>query len=131
MRIFACVALLAILAAAQSSKMVYLIRHGEKPADGDDLTPAGYKRAACIAPFFGTSYFNIQHIFACNDKKSRRMVETVTPLAKLLKLRIDTSIGEQDADGLAAAIAALPVTVQVHCHGISRFSPIESNYLLC
>ena len=114
-----CIALLAVsailaTAAAQSSKMVYLIRHGEKPADGgDDLTPAGYQRAACIAPFFGSSDFNIQHIFACDDTTSRRMVETVTPLAQLLNLTIDTSIGEQDPDGLAAAIAALPDTVQV------------------
>lgn len=51
---------------------VLLIRHGEKPAHGDDLSKRGEERAACLAVRYGTS--NISHLFAYTDHPSRRSV---------------------------------------------------------
>ena len=87
---------------------VILIRHGEKPASGDDLSPRGYERADCLAKHFGRdSVYNISHIFAYVDHPSRRPIETATPLAGALGIAIDTSIKRDDTDKLADAISDL------------------------
>lgn len=63
--------LLATLLAAVAGKTdngatVYLIRHGEKPADGGQgLSPAGEQRAQCLRSVFGaSSSYNIGYIIA-------------------------------------------------------------------
>ncbi len=54
---------LACVAAAEPT--VYLIRHGEKPDDGDGLSADGEKRAQCLRSVFGASSgYNIGHIMA-------------------------------------------------------------------
>ena len=83
-----------------------LIRHGEKPSTGDDLSPRGYQRAACLINHFRSA--NITHLFAYTDHNTRRPVETITPLAASLNTSIDTSIGRDDVDKLVAKIASLP-----------------------
>ena len=71
---------------------VYLIRHGEKPSSGDNLSPRGYQRANCLLGHFGTgSSYNISHLFACDDC-SHRSVETITPLSKNISVKIDTHV---------------------------------------
>ena len=59
------VALAAALAAAEPT--VYLIRHGEKPADDKErgLSEQGKQRAECLRHVFGiSSGYNISHIMA-------------------------------------------------------------------
>eukprot|EP00467_Chlorarachnion_reptans_P026162 CAMPEP_0114512528 /NCGR_PEP_ID=MMETSP0109-20121206/15030_1 /TAXON_ID=29199 /ORGANISM="Chlorarachnion reptans, Strain CCCM449" /LENGTH=171 /DNA_ID=CAMNT_0001692231 /DNA_START=36 /DNA_END=551 /DNA_ORIENTATION=+ len=82
-----------------------LIRHGEKDS-GDDLSPRGYQRADCLVNHFAD--YGITHLFAFDDKHTRRPVETITPLSKALGLPIDTSIGRDDVKGLRKAIENLP-----------------------
>lgn len=49
---------------------VYLIRHGEKPADdGIGLSPEGEQRAQCLRTVFGAaSQYNIGYILAQTPK---------------------------------------------------------------
>ncbi|KAI5122869.1 hypothetical protein M0805_003321 [Coniferiporia weirii] len=94
---------------------VYLIRHGEKPADGGDgLSPRGEQRAKCLVDVFGaSSSYNIGYILAEHPKSSgarERPVETVTPLAQSLGLTIDTSCSRADASRVASAVAAFAAT---------------------
>jgi hypothetical protein len=84
---------------------VLLIRHGEKPAKGNDLSKRGEQRAACLAVRYGTS--NISHLFAYTDHPSHRPVETITPLSKALNVSIDTSIGRDDFMELAQSVSKL------------------------
>ena len=56
---------LAAAAVAVADPTVYLIRHGEKPDDGDGLSSAGLQRAQCLRSVFGaSSSYNIGHIMA-------------------------------------------------------------------
>lgn len=59
--------------AAAAKPTVYLIRHGEKPADDDEngLSAAGVKRSQCLRNVFGTSSsYGIGYIMAQTPKKS-------------------------------------------------------------
>jgi hypothetical protein len=63
-------ALLAVLPLALG-QTVYLIRHGEKPADGSNgLNSQGQQRAQCLKNVFGrSSGYNIGYILAQKPKK--------------------------------------------------------------
>lgn len=88
------------------SQTAILLRHGEKEGGGDDLSPRGYARAACLAKRLGAA--GIGHLFAYTDHHSRRSVETITPLSQAIGVPIDTSIGRDDVAALAKRIASLP-----------------------
>lgn len=80
---------------------VYLIRHGEKPADdGIGLSPEGEQRAQCLRTVFGAaSQYNIGYILAQtpkDDGKRERPYLTVKPLADDLGLTVDTSCDRDD-----------------------------------
>jgi hypothetical protein len=63
------IALLATLAVADPT--VYLIRHGEKPDDGNGLSTQGLERAQCLRSVFGAnSSYDIGHIMAETPKSS-------------------------------------------------------------
>ncbi|ODM23457.1 hypothetical protein SI65_01046 [Aspergillus cristatus] len=89
---------------------VYLLRHGEKPADRDNhkLNKDGYKRAECLRTVFGEdSPFDIGYILAPRVKKNgdhRRSFDTVHPLAKDLGLPVDTSCKRNHAKCVAKHI---------------------------
>jgi broad specificity phosphatase PhoE len=110
---------------------IFVIRHAEKPdakaqgvddkgvADPDSLIPRGWQRAGALAVYFGSGLPAPNRIYAAAaDKekvaphtkvgsKSKRPVETITPLAKKLgQTPVETYTKGQEAD-LAAAIAAL------------------------
>lgn len=55
-----------------SSQTVYLIRHGEKPANGDNgLSALGLQRAQCLRDVFGNqSIYDIKYIMAMTPQKS-------------------------------------------------------------
>lgn len=64
---------LCLLAAALAvaDPTVYLIRHGEKPDDGNGLSAQGLERAQCLRNVFGaSSSYNIGHIMAQTPKSS-------------------------------------------------------------
>ncbi|KAH8111403.1 putative phosphoglycerate mutase family protein [Phellopilus nigrolimitatus] len=98
-------------AAPSIANTVYIIRHGEKPADGGQgLSQAGEERAQCLTNVFGpSSGYNIGYILAeqpeSNGDRTRPLL-TVTPLAKELGLTVDTSCDRDDSDCVATAVAA-------------------------
>jgi len=95
-----------ILATVASAQTIYLIRHGEKPADGDNgLTAQGMQRAQCLRTVFGaSSSYNIRYIIVehpkANGKRTRPLM-TVQPLANDLGLTVDTSCDRDDAECVA------------------------------
>ncbi|KAH7413052.1 putative phosphoglycerate mutase family protein [Cadophora sp. MPI-SDFR-AT-0126] len=89
-----------------SARTVYLIRHGEKPADGGNgLTAQGMERAQCLRAVFGTSSeYDISYIIAEQPKSSGKRIRplmTVQPLANDLGLTVDTTCDRDDADCVA------------------------------
>lgn len=65
--------LLATTAVLADKPTVYLIRHGEKPDDGDGLNAQGQQRAQCLRNVFGaSSQYDIGHIMAETPKSGMR-----------------------------------------------------------
>ena len=87
---------------------VIIIRHGEKPEQGDDLTVKGRERAAALAPFFSDGDHrpggNLCPV-ASDEHHSRRSVETVTPLARELKLSVKTCDQDDSAEMVKEILA--------------------------
>jgi len=111
-------AVFAAASLATASPTVYLIRHGEKPDDGNGLNAQGLQRAQCLRNVFGSSSkYNIGHIMAQTPKSStfvaskfklrintdnldgkrQRPLDTVKPLAEDLGLTVDTSCDRDDS----------------------------------
>ncbi|KAJ5110453.1 hypothetical protein N7532_000988 [Penicillium argentinense] len=115
--------ILAAATLALADPTVYLIRHGEKPDDGDGLNAQGEQRAQCLRNVFGaSSSYNIGHIMAQTPKSGttiqhwdssdllcfelmlirtdggrQRPLDTVEPLASDLGLTVDTSCDRDDS----------------------------------
>jgi hypothetical protein len=96
--------------AAKRPQQVLLIRHAEKPGDDASvhLSADGLKRAEALHRLFEPAAdrpapFPVPDvIFAAKDSKhSRRSVETVTPLAKRLKLPVDSTYKDEEFAALA------------------------------
>ena len=91
---------------------VLIIRHAEKPDDGDGLTPAGEARAKAYAEYFRDFKFHsepvkLDAIFAAADSKnSRRPRLTVEPLARALGLAVNTSYRDKEVQPLASELEA-------------------------
>ncbi|KAF4633747.1 hypothetical protein G7Y89_g4369 [Cudoniella acicularis] len=117
--------ILAVLAIGVSAKQtVYLIRHGEKPADGGNgLTIQGQQRAQCLRTVFGaSSQYDIGYIIAQKPKADgsrERPLLTVQPVATDLGLTVDTSCDRDDAGCVATLIASLDA------------SKLKKNILIC
>jgi hypothetical protein len=107
-----------VLALAQAGaipeppKTILLIRHAEKPAEGMDLSPAGFERAKVIPKLFGGVGAAAPHdlprpdfLFATHvSKNSNRPVETITPLSAALGLPISHEIDDKDYATLAGEL---------------------------
>jgi broad specificity phosphatase PhoE len=100
-------------ACAQSAsslpRVVYLMRHADKPdAAGDPhLSPAGVARAARLPGYFPglLGGQKLDTIFATSaSKASNRPVETAAPLAASLHLPLNQSYGNSSYSALAGAI---------------------------
>ncbi len=100
---------------------IYVIRHGEKPdgvcqgvditgaADPESLIPRGWQRAGALASYFGPKGEPPapDRIYGSAARKSKRPVETVTPLARKLKINPIETYTKGDEAGLVAEIAGL------------------------
>ncbi|KAJ6088612.1 phosphoglycerate mutase family protein [Penicillium sp. IBT 16267x] len=102
-------ATLALTGLSMARPDVYLIRHGEKPKEGNGLNDVGLDRAECIRHVFGDhSDYNIGLILAQKPKKNgkrSRPYETVKPLAKDLGMKVDISCNRGDTKCVKKAIA--------------------------
>jgi len=108
---------------AQSKKStselrIILIRHGEKPDDGDNLSCAGINRSlklpAVLKGKFGVpDYIYVPTPNTGKKTKNARMLQTVTPLAAKYNLNINTNYSVDDAQDLARNITNASGTVLV------------------
>lgn len=97
---------------------VILIRHGEKPEKGGNLTCRGLNRSlqlpAMIQSKFGIPDYTYVPTLKMGDKTSHaRMFETVVPIAVKYNLTINSKFDEKDTAGIAAEIKAEKGTVLV------------------
>jgi hypothetical protein len=89
-------------------RVVYFIRHGEKPVQGDGLNARGVQRSEWLGKLFGpSSGYGINYMIAQRPKangKRRRPYETLRPLADELGLDVDIECERDDFEGVAAKI---------------------------
>ena len=94
-----------------ANAVVLIVRHGEKPADGPELAPAGQERARQYVGYF--EHFtvdgkpvHIDYLIATADSKhSFRERLTLTPLSQATHIPIDTRFKNKDVDDLASALS--------------------------
>lgn len=95
-----------------SNAVVLVIRHGEKPAEGDQLAPAGVRRAQAYVGYFKRYKIDgrplhLDAIFATADSKnSARERLTAAPLAKSLGLKLDQRYANKEYGELADDLRA-------------------------
>ncbi len=98
--------------AAAAPAQIILIRHGEKPAQGNQLDEQGFARARALVNYFKTNpavtaYGTPVAIYAMKPKGpngSVRPIQTVTPLAEALGLPVISDYLRDDASDLANAV---------------------------
>jgi hypothetical protein len=93
-------------AASKAPAVIFLMRHAEKPLTEDkdpNLSPQGFKRAQALPSLFlNGTLARPGAIFAtAPSKHSNRPIETVTPLAQALHLRINNDYEDIEASPLA------------------------------
>jgi hypothetical protein len=95
---------------------VILIRHAEKPATGNELNQKGRERAAALVAYFLESPELLEFktpaaIFAplpSREGSSVRASQTVTPLARALRMQINLSFRKDQTAALAREILTDP-----------------------
>lgn len=93
-------------------KQVIIIRHGEKPENGDSLNLKGKERAAALAPFFlGNPLvltFGTPSAIYTTDPNApedvKRSYQTVYPLSQALKIPIQSSFSRTQIDELSSDV---------------------------
>jgi hypothetical protein len=80
---------------ALKDAVILIIRHAEKTASGDELSPAGYQRADAYVNYFKNYQVDgkplkLDYLYAAADSKnSKRVRLTVEPLCKATGLKLD------------------------------------------
>ena len=96
------------------NSVIVIIRHAEKPADGDGLAPAGEARANAYVDYFknftlDSKPIHFDYLFAAKDShESKRPKLTIQPLSKALGLDVNTDFKEQDYASLADELRSGP-----------------------
>jgi hypothetical protein len=100
----------AATAAGSGPSVTMLIRHGEDVGERDfHLSPKGGQRAAALPKLFGPQLPKPDVIIAAHaSKESNRPFETVEPLARELRLPIDTRFRDDDFRLLANELLSDP-----------------------
>lgn len=99
-------------------KKVIIIRHGEKPENGDNLSCKGLNRALQLPAVINKKFGIPNHIFvpAINTGKSTstaRMYQTAVPLAVKYNLTINTKYDVRDAKDLVQDVLKKNGTVLI------------------
>lgn len=119
MRTIYALIILALMGAGQAfaaPAQVILIRHAEKPDAGAELSQQGFRRAEALAAFFQTNpavtrYGEPAAIYAAapkNEDSSVRSIQTVTPLAKAIGIKVDASFTRGQTNKIVRAIMENP-----------------------
>lgn len=115
--------------ATREATKIMVVRHAEKPSgdpppygvtaegerESESLTVRGWQRAGALCPLFAPPGGTFQHpalaepqfLFASKPTRrngSRRPVETVTPLAEKLAIRINTNYPKLECDGMVEEV---------------------------
>ena len=105
---------------------VVLIRHGEKPELGDNLSPPGLARALQLPALLYSKFGRPDHVYVPSlttdvTTSHARMFQTVTPLAVQYNLSINSKFDEKDYTGIAQHILGKTGTALVvwEHHGIN------------
>ncbi len=86
---------------ALKNAVILVIRHAEKTASGDELSPDGYKRADAYVNYFKNYQVDgkplkLDYLYAAADSKnSKRVRLTVEPLSKATGLKLDNRIANK------------------------------------
>lgn len=93
----------------EATKRIVIIRHGEKPAEGDNLSCQGFNRAqqltAVLYKKFGVpASVYVPTINTGKETSTARMYQTVLPLAIKYNLIINSKYAVEDAAGLAQSL---------------------------
>lgn len=88
---------------------IIIIRHAEKPVEGDNLSCAGFNRAIALADVLPAKFGKINKIYvpslkAKENTSSARMYQTAIPLAVKYNLSINSSFSTQEINLLTAAL---------------------------
>jgi len=113
---FAAAALFCSAAAFAAPAQVIFIRHAEKPGNSNELSEKGFRRAQALVKFFlsepaVTRYGPPAAIYAAAPKhedSSIRSIQTVTPLAKAVRLSINKDFTRGETRKLARSIMQNP-----------------------
>jgi hypothetical protein len=103
--------------AAKELKII-LLRHGEKPDDGDNLSCSGYNRSLKLAGVLYSRYGIPDYIYVPapgqgKRTKNCRMLQTIMPFAIKHNLTINTSHAVAEIEGLVHDLKKLRGTVVV------------------
>jgi hypothetical protein len=101
---------------APSTLTVIIVRHGEKPANGDNLSCQGLNRALALPEVlyskFGKPDFTFIPAIATGKQTGHsRMFQTVTPMAVQYNLTLDSKFDEKDFAGVAESVLKKTGTV--------------------
>ena len=90
---------------------VLIVRHGEKPDSGPDLSPEGQARAQAYVAYFqhfmldGAPLRPDMLVASADSRSSARERLTLTPLSQALKLPIDQRFADREVQNLVAALS--------------------------
>jgi hypothetical protein len=103
---------------SQVTKKIVIIRHGEKPDEGNNLSCQGLNRALELPAVLYAKYKLPDHIFVPDIKSGKstnksRMYQTIVPFAVKYNMDIDTHYNIEDTKALADAIMKIPGYVLV------------------
>ena len=95
---------------AMGQDSVIIIRHGEKPAKGDNLTCKGLNRAlgipAVLTRQFSVPMYTYVPALKCDkETKHSRMFETVMPMAVRYNLTVNSKHAQDDIKGVSSAVS--------------------------
>jgi hypothetical protein len=100
--------------AGLKNAVILVIRHAEKPDNGDGLSKAGKQRAKAYVKYFenftlDSKPLKVDYLFAAADSKaSHRPRLTLEPFSKAVGVAIDARFNETQPHKLAAAIQKKP-----------------------
>jgi hypothetical protein len=107
-------------AARAADSTIVIVRHGEKPDDGDNLSCEGLNRAlalpAVLRRKFGKHAFTAAYVpkLALGDAtKHARMFQTVTPFAVRQNLTVNSNFDEEDVAAVAADVLQRSGTILI------------------
>lgn len=106
----------ALVAVTVAKPTVYLIRHGEKPDDGNGLNAQGEQRAQCLRNVFGASSgYIIGHIMAQTPKSGLFMAQLLSRGLKRLQLTIPDGSRQRPLDTVEPLAQDLGLSVDISC----------------